>query len=111
MNFSVWRNKQMDAKPSEIVYGTGRFNRSELLNLREALDDRKTMEKIKIFREARQRLSFLTKSQENDKGWQLGELCDSQARVQNLIKTLNSQARHLSTLARAQEQEEVTGTV
>jgi len=111
MTFSVCRKKQMDAKPCEIVYGNGRFSRSELLNLREALDDRKTMEKIKIFGEARQRLSFLTKSQENDKGWQLGELSDSQARVQNLIKTLNSQARHLSTLARAQEQEEVTGTV
>jgi len=94
---------EMDAKPSEIYFATGRFNREQLLNLREALDDRKTMEKLKIFREARQHLELLTKAQEADKNWQLGELSDTQVRCKRSMRTMVMQARQLSALVKAQE--------
>lgn len=95
---------EMDAKPSEIYYGSGRFNREQLLNLREALDDRKTMEKLKAFREARQQLVFLTKSQEADRNWQLGELSSTHVRLQGQMKTLSTQARQLSAMLKEKKQ-------
>lgn len=88
----------MDAKPSEVYYGNGRFTRSELLNLRESLDDRRVMEKLKALREARQQLAFFTRSQVADRQWQLGELSGTHMRLKRAVKTMGMQARQLSTL-------------
>jgi hypothetical protein len=88
----------MDAKPSEVCYGTGRFTRSELLNLRESLDDRRVMEKLQALREARQQLAFFTRSQVADRHWQLSELSGTHMRLKRTVKTMGMQARQLSTL-------------
>jgi hypothetical protein len=91
---------QMDATPAEIYHGSGHFTRAEMLNLREALDDRKTMEKIKVLREARLQLAHLTHAHAADRQWQLGELSDTQVRLKGAVRTLGAQARELSTLVK-----------
>lgn len=91
---------QMDAKSSEIYYGTGRFSRVELLNLRESLDDRKTMEKLQVLREARRNLEVLTQSHIASRHWQLGELSDTQMRVKTAMRMMSAQARQLSALVK-----------
>ena len=91
---------QMDAKPTEIYHGSGQFTRAEMLNLREALDDRKTMEKLKVLREARLQLAFLSQAHAADRQWQLGELSDTQVRLKGAMRTLGAQARELSALVK-----------
>ena len=81
---------EMEAAPPEIRYGSARLSRSQLQNLRVALDDAALMGAVYAFRKARQNLARLTQICDMDATRQACELRDTQACLQRDIKTLGA---------------------